>query len=319
MDSMVALAASFGMTLMMVPADCGNALSDTYMIQAARANGHTSCVSFGNFLGNRYKNAGNVVWMHGNDYTSGADDTYVAGIMQGIQAVWPTSLNTVEYTIASTSKYSLEASSAWTTAIQIDQCYPTSSSVSEVWSTGAAAFGASPTMPSFMGEWSYEGSGGPSNFQLRESEYWTMLAGNVGGYLYGNLDIFPFASGWQSHLSTTAVTEFGHWASMFQGINFQTLVPDTGNAFLTSGISSGTTLSLAALAADGSLGVVYCPSTNPVIAMSKMRGTTTARWYDPTAGSFASIGSFSNSGSHTFTLPSAHSDGNSDYALVLTA
>jgi hypothetical protein len=318
MDQMVAIAASYGITLLMVPADTSNAISVTYMMTAARANGHTSCVTFGNFLGNRYKTSPNVIWMHGNDYVSGADDTYVAGIMQGIQAVWPASLNTVEYTTGvGATTYSLQASSAWTTAINFDQAYPTSTA--NVYTIENSAYAASPTMPLYMGEWSYEGSGGPSNFQLRQSEYWSTLSGALGGYVYGSLNVFPFGTGWQAALSTTAVTELGYWAAMFRGLNWQTLAPDTGNTFLTGGFSSGNTLALGAVDPAGSLGVVYAVTTNPVVAMTKMRGSTTARWYDPTAGTYATIGSFANTGSHTFTLPSAHGDGNSDYALVLTA
>lgn len=126
-DSMVSLAATYGITLMLVPANT-SPLDNTYMMAAARANGGPKCVSYGNFLGNRYKNSPNVFWMHGNDYNANAsDDVYVAGIMQGIQAVDATVLNTVEYTQASTSSYSLQATSVWVNGIQLDQVYPTAS------------------------------------------------------------------------------------------------------------------------------------------------------------------------------------------------
>lgn len=320
MDQMVAVAAGLGITMLMVPADCGNTFGDTYMMQAVRANGHAACVAFGNFLGNRYKGAGNVIWMHGNDYQSGSDDTYVAGIMQGIQAVWPTSLNTVEYTVANTDSYSLQATSTWTTAIQFNQSYPGNNPTSS-YQIMQTAYAASPTMPAYLGEARYEETPTPAvtPFLLRNQEYWAMVDGNIGGYVYGNVNIYPFASGWPTHMATTGVTEMGYWASLFRSINWWTLVPDTANTFLTGGFSSGATLSLGAVAADGSLGVVYAVSTNPVVAMTKMRGTTTARWYDPTTGTFTSAGSFPNTGSQTFTLPSAHADGNSDYALVLAA
>ena len=124
-----------------------------------------------------------------------------------------------------------------------------------------------------------------------------------------------------SRTSTTAVNEFGYWASLFRGINWWTLVPDTGKVFLTGGISSGSSRSLGALAADGSLGVVYAPSANPGINMSKMRGSTLARWYDPTTGTFTSVAGspFPNSGTHSFPKPGKHSDGTDDWVLVLTA
>lgn len=311
-DTLVSLARTYGITLVLTPADEAPPADCMAMLVA---NGHTACVNYGNFLANRYKNAPNVVWMHGNDYTDTSYDTYVAGIMSGIQAVWPTSLHTLEYDNFGSS-YSLEAGGVWPTSIQLDQCYPTASD--QVFNIEWTAYAASPVMPTFMGEWNYDG-GAYSAYQLRQTYYWTTTAGSLGGYFYGNYNVFPFGTGWQSNLSTTAVTQFGYWASMVQGLAWNKLIPDTGNTFLTGGISSGFGTSTAALAADGSLGVVYCPSSNPVIAMSKMRGPMLARWYDPTAGTYATIGSFANTGSHTFTLPSAHGDGNNDYVLVLTA
>ena len=325
MDTMVSLAAANGISLMLVPIDAANIGGPSFCTSMARANGHTSCVTFGNFLGNRYKNSPNVFWMHGNDYNSGSDDTYVGGILTGIQAVAPTMLHTVEYTTGNFAPgtHSLQATSSWKDGIQINQCYPNSSSVSNVWKVGQAAYAATPAMPSFMGEWVYENntSTPQTNFAERASEYWTMLAGNLGGYFYGNEHIYPFPEGWQSSLTSTVVTEFVFWASLFRGINWWTLVPDSGNMFLTGGISSGTNLSLGALAADGSLGVVYAPSANPRVDMSKMRGNTLARWYDPTAGTFTSVeGSpFPNSGTHSFPNPGKHSDGSHDWVLVLTA
>ena len=53
--------------------------------------------------------------------------------------------------------------------------------------------------------------------------------------------------------------------------------------------------------------------------MSKLSGTVTARWYDPTAGTFTDISGspFANSGSHNFTTPGNNADGDEDWVLVL--
>ena len=53
--------------------------------------------------------------------------------------------------------------------------------------------------------------------------------------------------------------------------------------------------------------------------MAKMSGPTTARWYDPTIGTYTAIGTLANNGPHQFTSPANHSDGSDDWMLVLQA
>jgi hypothetical protein len=52
-----------------------------------------------------------------------------------------------------------------------------------------------------------------------------------------------------------------------------------------------------------------------------MKDPVTARWFDPTNGTFtATSGSpFTNSDSHEFTTPGNNSSGDSDWLLVLQA
>ena len=118
------------------------------------------------------------------------------------------------------------------------------------------------------------------------------------------------------------MAEVGYWASLFKGLPWSTLAPDTTNRFLTGGSSSGKTRAFAGLASNGSLGVIYAPVNGPIrINMAKMRAPATARWYDPTTGRFTTIGGspFPNSGIQSFPSPGKHSDGTDDWVLVLTA
>jgi hypothetical protein len=141
-------------------------------------------------------------------------------------------------------------------------------------------------------------------------------------------------TGWDGSagIGAPGAAQMGTWISFFQSIAFHTLVPDWGHAFVTSGFGTydgGTTnlvtatpgtYATAALAADGSLGVVYTPvNQGLVVDMTKMRGTITARWFDPTLGTYSSIGSFANTGSYTFTSSGTHADGKADWVLVLQA
>jgi hypothetical protein len=71
---------------------------------------------------------------------------------------------------------------------------------------------------------------------------------------------------------------------------------------------------------SGTLGMAYCPKAVTITAdMSKFSGSVTARWYDPTDGSYRKIAGspFANSGSRQFTTPGPNSARSGDWVLVL--
>ena len=72
-------------------------------------------------------------------------------------------------------------------------------------------------------------------YVLRSQNYWTVLAGGLGGQVWGNGTLHHFSTGWASNLATTGAIEAGIWAAFFRSIAFQNLVPDNGHTFVTSG------------------------------------------------------------------------------------
>src|SRR5450432_1667039 len=96
------------------------------------------------------------------------------------------------------------------------------------------------------------------------------------------------------------------------------LVPDVNNSFVTGGTSNGDPL--AARTSDGHLGVVYFIHTRTIsVDMTKMSGSTTARWFDPSTGQYTAVSGspFANTGQKSFTPPSATADGSPDFILLL--
>jgi len=66
--------------------------------------------------------------------------------------------------------------------------------------------------------------------------------------------------------------------------------------------------------------MAYVPSARTItVDMSQLSGLATARWYDPVVGTFTSIAGspFINTGSHLFTTPGTHADGEADWVLIL--
>ncbi|HLK38603.1 MAG TPA: putative collagen-binding domain-containing protein, partial [Polyangiaceae bacterium] len=98
------------------------------------------------------------------------------------------------------------------------------------------------------------------------------------------------------------------------------LVPDQ-NGTVFQGVGSPADY-CGARSSDGTLALAYRPATGQtsqsfVVNMGQLAGQVTARWYDPTSGTYTSIGSFANSGMHTFGSPSTNGAGANDFVLVL--
>ena len=342
LTAMVELAAQYGITVMLDPLDTGVAIDESGDLVGQ--NTTAQCLAYGKYLGTLLASQPNVIWQSGNDYAwTSADDAYVLAIAQGIADEAPHQLQTVElwgtgsgggfpgYAISSND-------SAWPSALNtpnklfLNGSYTYASPYTITLDAYTANVG-----PTFGNEFNYEfenngGYGTTNGFVCRTQAYWCMTCGAT-GQLYGNHYTWDETSYSQleSNLDTPGATGMQYMAALFTTLEWWNLVPDTGHTFVTAGYGTSQGLGgdpftdsycTAALTTDASLGVAYIPHASGVtltVAMTKMAGETTARWYDPTLGTFTAIGSFANTGTHPFTPPSGtHADGSSDWVLVLT-
>jgi hypothetical protein len=96
------------------------------------------------------------------------------------------------------------------------------------------------------------------------------------------------------------------------------LAPDLTDTFLTSGESSGTTQAAASFSTH--IGVVYVATTGSItVDLTEISAhvNVLARWFDPTDGSYSTVGTFATSSGHTFTHPGANAAGDNDRVLVI--
>jgi len=66
--------------------------------------------------------------------------------------------------------------------------------------------------------------------------------------------------------------------------------------------------------------ILYMTTTRTItVDVSKLAGTTAARWCDPTTGEYINIrcSPFPNAGARQFTPPGNNHDGDGDWVLVL--
>jgi hypothetical protein len=293
------------------------------------ANGPTKDYAYGQYLGNRYKSFPNILWYNGNDFqtwNNATDRAAVQAVAQGIQSVDPGALQTAQlnYNVSDTWQ-----DPSWVPLAALDGVYTYSPTYAQMLTAYNRDQG-----PIFLTEANYEGANNTGQDPAqpliqRLQEYWTLLSGGA-GQLYGSFYVRHFDAGWQQHLASIGVTQFGYVNALFSHRAWWNLVPDQTHTFLTGGtgtFASGGPLhtndyATAALSPDGTLGMVYAPTSRTMtLDLTRMAGPVTAEWYDPTNGVFSSsAGSpFPNSAGQTFTPPGANSAGDPDWVLVLTA
>jgi chitodextrinase len=323
-DDMINLAAKHNITVFLDPIETGGWLA---MLES---NGATKDYNYGLYLGTRYKNFPNIVWLNGNDFqtwTNPTDDADVTAVADGIKAEDPNHIQTVELNYGVSS--SLD-DPRWAPIVSLNAAYTYYPTYAEV----LHAYNQSASVPAFMVEANYEfenntGLDYGSPATLRLQEYWTMLSGAT-GQLYGNHYTWTFLAGWQSYLDTPGVAQLQCMTALFAPRPWYNLVPDQSHTVVTGGYGTfSSTGSLgsnnyltAARTPDGSLVMAYMPTIRTItVDMSNLSGAATAQWYDPSNGTFRAIAGspFPNTGTQQFTPPGNNNAGAGDWVLVLEA
>ncbi len=330
-DRIIRLAEQYGLLVILDPAETGGWLN------TMAANGVDKLRAYGRFLGARYKNFPNIIWMHGNDYQSWGPtyDPYVTAVALGIRDVDTRHIHTVEL------NYLVSGSlddNTWAPIISLNASYTYSPAYQQV----LRDYNRSNFLPTFLVEGTYEFEQNTpsvpygSPLTLRRQEYWSILSGAT-GQLYGNHYTWGFicaqrdaagncVDGWKSQLDTPGAIQVGYLMSLFGPRRWYNLVPDQAHTVVIGGLGTfgASDYVTAARTPDGTLAMAYVPTARTItVNMSSLNGPVTARWYDPAAGTFTQISGspFASTGNRQFTTPGNNADGpgNEDWVLVLEA
>jgi len=324
-DAIVALAAQYGITILMDTVETG---AEMPLVQAA---GTTNAFTYGVYLGNRYKNAPNLIWITGNDFqtwTDATDNALIQHIMAGIASVDPDHLQTSQLNYPVSGSHDDPLLVPFTTLAAVYSYEPLYAKIYE-------EYNATPPLPVFLEEANYEGENNTGNapstsLLLRKQAYWTMLAGAVAGYMYGSAVTAYFLPGWQTGLDTPGVRQLHIMHNFFRLRPWYTLVPDQTHTLVTAGFGTFSTSGpmtdndylTAARTPDGQLGIAYMPTRRTVtVDMTQFSGPVTAQWFDPSTGAYTVLAGspFANTGSRQFTPSGNNHEGDGDWVLLLEA
>jgi hypothetical protein len=323
-DRMLTLAFLYHLVVFLDPIETGGWLG------TLENNGSTNAYNYGVYVGNRYRNFSNIVWLHGNDFQdwsySTTDNNLVKQVMAGIASVDSSHLQTVELNYF--SSYSSQ-DAMMGSLLTLDSAY----TYYETYDIVLRSYNSSPTIPTYLTEANYEYENddgqlpGPTGtWVLREQAYWTMLSGGS-GQLYGSEYIWQFTPGWQSLLDSPGALEIQYINQLFGGVAWWELVPDAAHQIVTAGYgtynASNMNLTTATYCTTswittGSQSLTYCPNASTLtVNLAEFSGPVKAQWYDPSNGAWIAIAGspFQNAGTQNFTTPGNNHDGDPDWIL----
>ncbi len=320
-------AGEHGMVVWLAPAYLGYNGGDEGFFREIKAGGREKLRAYGKFLGERFRDLPNLVWMLGGDYTPEKSDQWtVTDLAEAIRADDPTHLMTAHHSPGS-SAVAAFGEQPW---LDLNTVYNYEKALS---GPLLAEYDRKPVRPFVLLETTYEGEHDSTPDQIRRQAYWAMLSGACGQFFGNNPlwhfdgpGLYPATMTWQQALDSTGSNDLARLRKLFANLPWPELAPEQGHVILTGGYGEGTATALTAWTGDGKLAVIYIPSTGTVareltIAMDRLAPPLTARWYNPARGGFSEVeGSpFRDQAAHRLATPGDNGSGANDWVLLLDA
>jgi hypothetical protein len=280
-DRVIDAAAARGILVLLTPAYLGFNCGDQGWCQQMLDESEATMRNYGRYLGDRYRNKGNVLWVHGGDVDAADYSGALArvnAIAEGIRERAPAHLFTAHCSRGNSaldcydepwldlnSTYSECGAENTLAQVRIDYARPG-------------------PVPFFYIEGRYENESGTSLGCLIDQFAWSVLGG-AGGHVFGNNPVWLFDSGWEtaSGIGSAGSQAMARVAALFRSRAWHLLLPDVNDEVLVAASGSG---AVAGRASDGQTIVVYTPSAQSLsVDLDKLSGNE-ARiwWFNPTNG-----------------------------------
>ncbi len=286
---------------------------------------HDNAAGYGEFLGQRYGSAPNVVWVLGGDAPAGGAEGVWSALADGIRAGGGNQLMTYHPRGDQTSVTWFEGAD-WMGfhMFQGGHCLRYDVRAELVATTYAAG------LPFVDGEPIYEDhpycwrpeDGFSAAIDVRRDAYWSVLGG-AAGHTYGHHAVWQFlADGRRAQLGAR-----GDWTDALafpaaaQMQNLRALIesrPRVEPADVVADAGSGAERIQAAVAADGSTLMAYTPAGHDVaVDLGALAGGSAQPWwFDPRTGEANRLDAVEGGGTVAFTPPATDGD-EADWVLVV--
>jgi hypothetical protein len=318
-DWVLRRAADQGFLVLLTPSYVGWKGGSQGWYRTMAANGPERLRQYGEYLGRRYRDFPNILWVHAGDYNP-PDKDLVRAIAEGIAAVDPRALHTA-HCAPGTAAIEYWRGEPW---LDVNNVY----TYGPVHSAALEQHARREGMPFFLIESAYEYEHGATEQRVRAQAYQAVLSG-AAGQVFGNNPIWHFDGPgihdapvtWQEALGSRGAQSMTHLHDLLRSVPWWQLEPDLCQTLPTEGRGAEDERAVAARTPDGALAIVYMPARRAVmIDLAQLAGPEiAARWYDPADGRFSPVGGspFPATGSRRFNPEPANSSGFADWVLVL--
>jgi hypothetical protein len=306
-DWVIRKAADKGVQILLAPCYLGYKGTEEGWYEEIQANGPAKCRDYGRYLGKRYRDFDNILWLMGGDRTPEKALEEVHEIALGIREFDSRHLFSA-HSAPEQSAVDGYPQESW---LDVNCTY----TYEIVHKKLLEDYNRVPVMPFFLIESTYEGEHNSTPVQIRRQAYWAILCGAT-GQIMGNRPIWLFDPGWHAAMDAPGSIGMAHLKALFMTRPWFELVPDQNHTVVTSGLGefNGLDYVAAARSTDGSTVIAYLPTGHTVtVDMSTVSGSQ-ARiwWYDPQTGKARDAGQFPTAGVKEFTSPD-----NYDWVLIL--
>ncbi|HYG36710.1 MAG TPA: glycoside hydrolase family 140 protein [Clostridia bacterium] len=345
-DEVIALAEEKGLYVGLLPTWGKYVTPDAFNGKVDGIFNPTNAQVYGQFLGARYKDRRNIIWILGGDKAPSTPEALAIwramakGIAIGVAGKEDFSACLMTYHTSgpgNASDYVHDEPWLDFTGIQSshgDRIFN--------WHMIEANYRRQPTKPVLDLESSYPDawirtewvpqhlrssmtSRGPSNDDhARRAAYWSIFSGAC-GHTYGHNSIWQMMSPgrgpvldakafWYDALNAPSAAQMGLLRALIESRPYQTQVPDQT---LLASEPGNDVDHLAALRGDG-YAMIYTPTGKPFrVRLDKLTGKRVkAYWFDPRTGKCTKIGGFARKGEREFNPPGEPAIGN-DWVLML--
>jgi hypothetical protein len=312
------------------PGCCGESWIDEF-----RANSLDNLRAYGRFIGERFGQKDNLIWIMGGDKTPDFLGDDMARYDAMIAEIVSRDRDQLATFHAGAGESPRLVERAWRTLDGVYTYGPGQNGPYHHYVRALDGYNAMPPQPSIMLEGRYENEQNYQPWQLRRQAYWTVLSGASGhayGHFYWNLSD---DREWRNQLHRPAFEQLRFLKPMFETLPWWDLTPDQQHAWVIGGYgtyqnntndaNNGSDYVTAGYSSDGRTLVAYLPPTSRnaraiTINMAKFSaGTIRATWFNPVDNTRRDSGVFANAGSQSFTSPGDNGDATNDWVLILAA
>ena len=322
----VAAADQRGLSVWLCPAYLGWGGGDEGFFKEIKAAGPAALRSYGRFVGQRFKDLPNIVWMIGGDYALPETERWAGHeLALGLREGGATQLMTAHG--GQTSALDTFGDQPW---LAVDTVY---SYQPDLWRPLLAAYGRKPARPFVLIETTYGGEHDSKPEQIRRQAWWAMLCG-ASGQFFGNNPmwhfdgptLFPHTNTWQQALDSTGARDIARLGKFLSARPWPRLVPDMEGKLVSTGAGDGATRVTSSRSSDGSLAVLYIPADgqgprNLKLDLASFPGPVTVQWFNPGGEVCPRTRGLTlpNRGQQTLSTPGDNGAAANDWVLVLEA